>query len=595
MYRIISLIAVFNLSVICVIHAQKAPDWNTWWENSGYLETPRYMETITFSKRLANASEMINHATFGVSPQGRDLAYLVLDKNGLTTPEEIRSQGRIIVMVQAAIHPGESEGKDAMFTLLRDIIIHKKNNEFLDDISIIFIPIVNVDGHERFSPYSRINQNGPAEGGWRTTAHNLNLNRDFVKADAPEMEAWLKLFNKWIPEFFIDCHTTDGADYQYTLTYAVQGYSDQRISKWVDEQYIPAITQKMELINQPIFPYVMFRRWHDPRSGLYSGLSSPRYANGYSAVKNRPGLLIETHMLKDYKTRVIATYEMIYHTLLFLQDHNHELKELIREAETFAASPKFRSESCVLKYSASKTDSTMVEFKGIDYSVEKSELTGGNWFRYNGKPMDFNLPFYNIMEAKLEVNLPEAYIIPVQYQEVIERLAWHGIRYFELDDSVTFNIESFRFSNVEWRNSPYEGRFTIQNMSLEKINRERLFEKGSVIVPMSQPAAKLIAFMLEPESEESFLYWGFFNSIFEQKEYVESYVMEEMAREMIKKEPQLKVDFEKWKAENPEVENNIYTQLWWFYRKTPYFDTELNVYPIGRIHDADVIKQKIEQ
>lgn len=594
MRRLFSLV-VFNLSIFFIGNAQIAPDWNTWWENSSYLETPRYKETIEFSLRMADASEMINYGTFGVSPQGRDLVFLVLDKDGLADPLEIKARGRIIVMVEAAIHPGESEGKDAMFALLRDIIVHKKNDEFLDDISIIFIPIFNVDGHERFSPYSRINQNGPTEGGWRTTAQNLNLNRDFVKADAPEMAAWLKLFNQWKPEFFIDCHTTDGADYQYTLTYAVQGYSDERVTKWIDEAYIPAITEEMDKVNQPIFPYVMFRRWHDPRSGLYGGLASPRYANGYSAVKNRPGLLIETHMLKDYKSRVIATYEMIYHTLRFLQPRKEELKRLIDEAETYVASAAFRNNPCVLKYSASKTDSSMVEFKGIDYSVEKSDLTGGNWFRYNGKPMDFNLPFYNTMEAKVEVDLPEAYIIPVQYQDVIERLSWHGIEYFETDDSISLDVETFMFSNVEWRKSPYEGRFTIQDMDIEKLNREKLFEKGSVIVPMDQPSAMLIAFMLEPESEESFLYWGFFSSIFEQKEYVESYVMEAMAREMIKKDPQLKTDFEKWKSENPELEKNFYAQLWWFYRKTPYFDTELNVYPIGRIHEMDDVKKFIKE
>lgn len=582
------------LTTNVLLQSQSTKDWQTWWEKSNFLETPRYKETIEFSKRLADESEMISYGTFGVSPQGRELAYLILDKDGLTSPDEIRAKDRIIVMVEAAIHPGESEGKDAVLALFRDIVIHEHHNEFLNDISVLFIPIFNVDGHERFTPYSRINQNGPTEGGWRTTANNLNLNRDFVKADAPEMQAWLRLYNMWNPEFFIDCHTTDGADYQYTLTYAVQGYSNNFISKWIDNKYVPEIIQRMDAAGQPIFPYVMFRRWHDPRSGLYGGLASPRYSTGYTAVRNRPGLLIETHMLKDYKTRVIATYEMVYNTLRILQPQKTELKELIEKAETYTSSEKFRKEPCILKYAVSKTDSTMVTFKGVDYTVEKSDLTGGNWFRYNGKEMDFMLPYYNTIKPEVEVKLPEAYIVPVQWQGIIQRLEWHGIKYHVLSAPENIEFETYKFKNVTWRKSPYEGRFSIQELETENIKREKIFEKGSVIVPMDQPNAYLLAFMFEPESEESFLRWGFFNATFEQKEYVESYVMEEMAREMIEEKPSLKVDFEKWKSENPEVQNNFYAQLMWFYRKTPYFDTELNVYPIGKINSKVVLKKLLD-
>lgn len=566
------------------ITAQNSQEWTTWWEKSNYLETPRYQETIEFSKKLAEASPLINYGTFGVSPQGRDLAYLVLDKDGLTNPVEIRNKNRVIVLVEAAIHPGESDGKDAMFVLFRDIAINKQYDEFLEDISIIFIPIFNVDGHERFSPYSRINQNGPKEGGWRVTAQNLDLNRDFVKADSPEMKAWLKFFDKWNPDFFIDCHTTDGSDHQYPLTYIVKSYYEESVVNWIDNQYVPEITKVMEEAGMPIFPYVAFKRWHDPRSGLRYELSSPTYANGYAAVRNRPGLLIETHMFKDYKTRVIATREMVYNTLIIIQSEKEELVRLIKSADEYTSSKEFREKPCVLKYSTSQTDSTMVKFRGIDYTVEKSDLTGGDWVRYNGKKHDFNLPFYNILYPSVQVELPEAYVIPAQWETIIERLNLHGIKYYELPDSSSIEYEYYKFSNVEWRKAPYEGRFRIQELNIESYDRRKLFEKGSVIIPMNQSKAYLIAFMLEPASEDSFLRWGFFNGIFEQKEYVETYVMEEMAREMIKDKPSLKDDFEKWKLENPEIQENSYAQLMWFYRKTPYFDSELNVYPVGRIH-----------
>ena len=571
-------------------YGQNKTDWGTWCEKSGYTETPRYTETIEYCKKLSGSSSMISYQTFGVSPQGRDLPLLILDKSGLKTPEEIRGKGRVITMVQACIHPGEAEGKDAMLALFRDMAIDKRYDELLDGVSIIFIPIFNVDGHERFTPYNRINQNGPKKGGWRTTSNNLDLNRDFMKTDAPEMLAWLKLYNYWNPDFFIDCHTTDGSDYQYSLTYAIQGFPNTVLSDWIQEKYVPEIEKKMEETGKPIFPYVVFRRWHDPRSGLYGGKAPPRFSHGYLAARNRPGLLIETHMLKDYKTRVLVTYDMVYHTLMFLSKSKDELMEKISKAEEFYTSGKYKEAECVLQYSISDKDSMMVQFQGIDYTVEKSNLTGGDWFRYNGEKNNFTLPFYNKHVPKVTVKFPEAYIIPVEWKTVIDRILLHGIEHYRIPGAATIEFEAYRFSNTKWKASPYEGRLSITDIEMETIRRKKTFEEGSVLIPMNQPNAYLIALMLEPGSEDSFLRWGFFNSIFEQKEYVETYVMEKMAREMIKKDPSLKEQFETWKSGNPEISKNQYAQLMWFYRRTPYFDTEVNFYPVGRITEKQTLK-----
>ena len=199
---------------------------------------------------------------------------MIVDKEGLVSPEEIRKRGRVVLLVESAIHPGEPDGKDAMLMLVRDIALTQKHPGLEDNVSILFIPVFNADGHERFGKYNRINQNGPVEMGWRVTAQNYNLNRDFLKADSPEMQAWLKLYNKWQPEFFIDCHTTDGADYQYVLTYKLETYGNMLpdLSDWQTESYLPYIIEKMQSVNYPVFPYVYFRRWHDPRSGLHTEL-----------------------------------------------------------------------------------------------------------------------------------------------------------------------------------------------------------------------------------------------------------------------------------------------------------------------------------
>lgn len=279
--------AVFLLTLTCFsLFAQQ--EWQTDYELSGGKKTPRYKETINYCLQLADASPMLHFTSFGISPQGRNLPVMIVDRDGLQTPEAIKAAGRIILMIQACIHPGESEGKDAGLMLVRDLASGIR--DLLDHVSVIFIPIFNVDGHERFGPYNRINQNGPEEMGWRVTATNLNLNRDFLKADAPEMQAWLKLFNNWMPDFFVDIHTTDGADYQYVLTYMMEtlGNMDTGLTAWCDSVFLPGWTSEMEEAGYPVFPYVQFRRWHDPKSGLIRDVAPPMLSQGYVALRNRP-------------------------------------------------------------------------------------------------------------------------------------------------------------------------------------------------------------------------------------------------------------------------------------------------------------------
>lgn len=294
----------------------------TYYELSNYKETPKYDATIDFCKKLAQNSSEVKFMSYGKSPQGRDLPLLIISKDGDFDLKSIRQKGKVVLMIQACIHAGEPDGKDAGLMLIRDIVISKTATALLNNLCILFIPIVNVDGHERFGKYTRINQNGPTECGWRTTAQNYNLNRDFMKADAPETQAWLQLYNEWLPDFFVDCHVTDGADYQYALTYAMEVYGNMspELTKWTNENYISKVEKMMKADSFPITPYVQFRNWHDPRSGLISWVAPPMLSQGYAAIQNRPGLLIESHMLKDYKTRVTATYEMLKNTLIILMN-----------------------------------------------------------------------------------------------------------------------------------------------------------------------------------------------------------------------------------------------------------------------------------
>ncbi|MEE4196066.1 MAG: M14 family metallopeptidase [Bacteroidales bacterium] len=576
----ITLLLIF---VICksLLFAQSDP-WLTWYEQSDFLETPRYEETIKYSKMLANASDYIHYTTFGKSPQGRDLPLLIVDKNRNFTPQKVKESGNLILFIEACIHPGESEGKDAGFMFIRDLLIHKKYPDLLDHTTLLFIPIFNVDGHERFSPYNRINQNGPKEMGWRTTATNYNLNRDFTKADAPEMQQWLTLYNEWLPDFFMDIHTTDGADYQYPLTYAmpVQGEMNKKQTEW-QNRYIDQLEEDLIQEDVLIFPYVSFRRWHDPRSGLIRRPQSPRYSIGYSAIQNRPALLVETHMLKDYKTRVDATYQLLIYTTKLLDQEYQQLKRINAEADKQTC--QLAGKELILDFHISSEDSTYVKFKGIDYSIVKSDLTGGDWVQFTDQPKEFNLVLFDQTMPAVKVSLPKAYIIPVEWKEVINRIQWHGIHFKTIPHDTTLTIETYKFSEVQFASYPYEGRQMVRNFRKETIILEKAYRKGSIIIPVNQRTAKVIAHLLEPDGPDSFLRWGFFNTVFERKEYVETYVMEEMAREMIKEDPGLKNEFEKAVRENPTLYNNQWSKVFWFFERTPYWDQQKDVYPIGRI------------
>jgi len=585
-------IIILFLEIIAFQLYSQETDWSTYYEESGGVATPDYVQTIAYCQKLAGASSWIEYTTFGVSPQGRDLPLLIIDKNGNFTPQEVKRSGNAVLFIEAGIHSGEIEGKDAMLMLLRDLAIRKKNTHLLDHVTILFIPIFNVDGHERSGPYNRINQNGPVEMGWRTTATNLNLNRDFLKTDQPEMIAWHKLFQKWLPDFFIDVHTTDGADYQYVLTYAMEIYGnmDAGLTQWVKDDYLPEMISEMEDAGFPVFEYVAFRQWFDPRSGLRTDAAPPRLSQGYVALQNRPGLLVETHMLKPYKLRVESTYEIIMITLDILNKDYQELIKLNHQADAVAASDMFRESPLAVKFKRSDTDSVMVDFRGVEYDIETSQLTGGNWYRYQpGNPVTFKLPMFNTIAADKTVRLPVAYIIPTEWIEVINRLKLHGVNFIPLAEETEIEVETYRFVNPSWQNSPFEGRFPMQNIEFEIITDKVLFPEGSVVVPVNQRAIRVIANILEPLAEDSYVYWGFFNPVFERKEYFETYVMEEKAREMIKEDPQLLEEYNRFKNENPQLEGNQWGLLWWFYQRSPYYDQRLNVYPVGRITSKNTL------
>jgi hypothetical protein len=569
--------------------AMASDDLVTHYEKSGYKATPRYAETIDYSKRLASASPWLHYTTFGKSPQGRDLPLLIADKSRRFEARRVNRKDKVVLMIQAGIHSGEIGGKDAGFLLLRDIAVDKTPENLLEHVTILFIPIFSVDGHERFGPYNRINQNGPEEMGWRVTAQNLNLNRDYLKADTPEIQQWLALFNEWEPDFFIDCHATDGADYQYTLTYLLDAHDnvDPGVADWNRNVFLKNAGPVMKVAGFEMFPYVYLLEWPNPKAGMRSWVSTPRFSTGYTVLQNRPGLLIETHMMKEYKTRVSATYQMLKTTAQLLNQEYRSLKEVNNNADRYAASAKFRKKPFGLQFQPD-TSGVTIDFKGFAYEVETSELTGGPWYKFSDKPETFQIRYLDKQQPVVEVTLPEAYIIPPEWQDVIARLDVHGVQLRRLKEERVVSVDSYKFKDVGWGDGPFEGRFS-PSLQLEDIAQDRVYAAGSVIVDMNQRRARVAAHILEPLGPDSYVFWGFFNAIFEQKEYSESYVMEKMAREMIARDDDLRREFEERKQNDADFAANPRWMLNWFYQHTPYWDRRKDVYPVGKIMDAKTL------
>ncbi|MEW6004818.1 MAG: M14 family metallopeptidase [Stygiobacter sp.] len=575
-------IMIFLIS-LSLIAQQKNNEWVTYFEKSNFLSTPNYDETIKYFKALERNSPFIKLIPFGKTAQERTLYICVVSKEKAFTPAKAKKNNKPIILIQNGIHSGEIEGKDASMILLREILITKEKFNLIDNVTLLIIPVFNADGHERRSPFNRINQNGPTEMGWRTTAQNYNLNRDYMKADSPEIQSWLKLFNQWLPDFFVDSHTTDGADYQYTITYGIEKYRNlpPKTAQFVKEKFIPFNNKRTEDKGFLIAPYVSYKG-RNFESGIVDYSATPRFSTGYTAIQNRIGLLIETHMLKPYKDRVFATKAMFENVIEFCSHYKNELIKLNQEGDRFVVEHYFINKNYFpLSFDVSEKSKPFL-YKGIEAKEEDSWITGKKVIRYTGKPFEKIIPFYDDNFVKDSVKVPIGYMIPVEYKEIVNRIKLHGIEVKRLNEEKNFIVEKYKFNNVKFSTSSFENHF--QPTYDYEIFRDTIkSKKGDYFIRTNQRTLGVIVHLLEPKGPDSFLRWGFFNSIFEPKEYFEEYSMEPIAQKMVVDNPKLKEEFENYVNSDPKIKENPRRRLNFFYERSPYFDNQLNIYPILRV------------
>ena len=538
--------------------------------------SPTYADTRAWFDRLDAASDLIRIEQFGTSPEGRPIYAVIASKDGAEF-----DPSKPVLLAQAGIHPGEIDGKDAGMMLLRDIAMYGRD-DLLDRVNLILIPILSVDGHERTSAHSRPNQRGPRIQGWRHTATNQNLNRDFVKLDQTEMRAVMGLIQRYRPDLYVDIHVTDGMDYQYDVTYGYNGENgvwsrSPATAQWLDEAFKPAMNDALEAQGHIPGELVFGIDDSNPRAGLSDGGLGERFSNGWGSAAHVPTILIENHSLKPHEQRVLGTYVFLETAMRLLAERGDALREAVAQDRAL------RPTEILANFVSTEEPVATREFLGIRYENYESPASGRSEIRWLGQPdpEPWMMPFYG-SRPTLTLARPEAYWVPSYRADVIERLRLHGVQMEVLDAPRTVPVQMLRLENprVSGRTSEGHVPITVERVTTE--GRDWIFPAASVRVPTDQPLGDLVVLALEPQSSESFFAWGMFPEILNRVEYIEAYAIAPLAERMLEADPELRAAFEARLAEDAEFAADGDARLAWFYERTPFYDDRYRLYPIGR-------------
>lgn len=557
-------------------------------ERSGFVKTGRYDEVIAlceaFAKRYPQA---VRCQDFGTTPEGRPMKVLVVTKSGAFTPEAAKSARLPVTLIQGGIHAGEIDGKDAGFLAVRQLLDGETGAGVLEKQVLLFVPVFNVDGHERFAAWNRPNQRGPEEMGWRTTAQNYNLNRDYVKADTPEMQAMLRLVNAWDPLAYVDLHVTDGAKFEHDVSIQVEPVhaGDDALRKAGTEWRDGVIQHLARQGSLPLPFYPSFVTNDDPASGFEDGVATPRFSHGYFQLRNRLGMLVETHSWRDYPHRVKVTHDTILAVLDLIAKNGAQWRQQALAAD--ARAQKLAGQPLALDYKTTDKVRT-IDFRGYAYTRTPSEVSGALMTRYDETtPQVWHLPMRDeIVPAHVATAPKGGYFVPAAHaQWVAAKLDQHGVEYRRLDAPLKdAKIESFRADKASFGAQSVEGH---QRVTLEGAwsAESQDLGAGALFVPIAQPKARLVMALLEPQAPDALVAWGGFNNYFERKEYMEDYVAEEVAEAMLK-DPQVKAEFEKRLKDDAAFAANPQARLEFFARRHSSWDAQYRRYPVVRTDQA---------
>ena len=540
------------------------------YEKGNGNQTTTYAEMVKFYDDLAKDFKTISVESFGTDDNGEPIKVVVFNNS--------KDKNVPTILINNGIHPGEPDGIDATMMLMRDLATGKIS---AGKLRIVAVEAYNISGMLRRGKFSRANQNGPEEYGFRGNARNYDLNRDFIKNDTENSKAFQSIFQHFEPIYFIDNHVSNGADYQYLFTYI--STNKERLGKtlgnYFNEKMQPEIAQTLEKNGILTTPYVNIHG-DSPDEGFPTFMDSPRYATGYTTLFNTMGTVAETHMLKPYKDRVHATYENMLISINYTEKNAKEIQNLMVE-NLKDVQPKMKYP---IQWKVDSTKYKLIDFKGFEAGKKTSEISGQPRLFYDRtKPFTRKVKFYNQYISTKEIAIPTYYVIPKSEKKVLEYLKRNNIIVKEMKQDSTIFAQQYKISDFKTVKNPYEGHFLHYETQVKAETKNFNFRKGDFVVSTKQIGVKYLLETLEPEAADSFFNWNFFDATLGQKEYYSDYVFEDTAAYLLKNNTVLRTAFEMEKIANPELAKDGKAQLDWVYKHSEYYEGTVGTYPIFRI------------
>lgn len=513
-------------------------------------QTATWQQCIDFHRSLANAyPDILHFEQIGVSDNGIPMHAGVITADGIFDREQLRREGRPVFFNNNGIHPGEPEGIDTCMAIVRDFCTRPDKLASLGKTVFLYVPVYNVDGCLNRQNTSRVNQDGPEMFGFRANGRNLDLNRDFIKCDSLAAQVFNRFFSSWDPDVMVDTHTSNGADYAYTMT-LIQTQADKlgkELGGFLRDKMLPKIYRDMEARGWPTCPYVNPVK-EIPDDGIEDFLEVPRFSTGYAALHHTIGFMPETHMLKPFADRYASMHALVETVLDFTIQHAGEIRALRSAAKQTGRT------HWPVQWKADHGKPSVFRFKGYQAVYSPSKI--GNYTRLSydrSQPWEKDIAYYDHFVEDVIIAAPKAYLIPQAWREVVERLQWNGLKMQRLERDGEYRVQSYRIKNVVSRATAYEGHMFHDDMELSTQTETIQARAGDYLLPLNQENARYAVETLEPRAHDSFFRWGFFNSVLEKKEAFSDYVFEDSAFEMLQDEPELKAKFERWKAMHPEL------------------------------------------
>ncbi|GAA4304699.1 M14 family metallopeptidase [Nibribacter koreensis] len=574
------LLTLLTLLTSFLLQTSPTLNWQTPYEKSKKTQTATYEECIGYYQRLDQAYPEIKMSPIGMTDAGKPLHTVVISTSQDFDPVSVHQKGKTVILIQNGIHPGEPEGIDATMMLARDLMQNKKLKAQLDNVVLVIIPIYNVGGALNRNSHTRTNQNGPVSYGFRGNARNLDLNRDYIKEDSKNAKTFATIFRTWDPEIFIDNHTSNGADYQYTMTLIPTQHNKLggALGKHLKQQMLPALFKGMEKRKWPMVPYVN-SRGETPETGIFGFADLPRYASGYTTLFQTLGFIPETHMLKAFDQRVASTYDLM---LEFL-DYTAKNGKTIQTARQQDRAALLSQQQFALNWAPDTTQVETIQFKGYEAKYKASEVSGLERLYYDRKaPFTRPVQYFDTYKPTLTVTKPVAYIIPQAWTEVIERLQQNQVTLKRLGKDTVLTPETYYITDYKTGQRPYEGHYLHTDVQVRKTQQPIQYYAGDYVVYLNQVSNRFLVEVLEPQAPDSYFAWNFFDSILGQKEHFSAYVFEDLAAQYLKQDPKLKAALEEAKAKDPNLAKSAQAQLNFIYRNTPHYENTHNRYPVAR-------------